>query len=185
MQIGYSLKEIGDNVTLISSLIIPLLILVVIIHGAYKKVNVYDVFVEGAKEGIEIGISIFPCLLGMILGINILISSNVLNVVFSFFKPLFETLRIPMDILPLAFLRPISGSASLSMLNNLLENFGPDSFIGRLSSTIQGSTDTTIYILTLYFGSIGIKKIRYALKAGLIADLAGIIVSIIIVSLLF
>lgn len=171
--------------TLISSLIIPLLILIIVIHGAYKKVNVYDVFVEGAKEGIEIGISIFPCLLGMILGINVLISSNFLDVVFSFFKPLFEFLRIPMDILPLAFLRPISGSASLSMLNNLLEKFGPDSFIGRLSSTIQGSTDTTIYILTLYFGSIGIKKIRYALKAGLIADLTGIIVSIIIVSLFF
>lgn len=185
MLIEYLLEEIGDKVTLISSLIIPLLVLVVVIHGIYKKVNVYDVFVEGAKEGIEIGISIFPCLLGMILGINVLISSNFLDVVFSFFKPLFETLRVPMDVLPLAFLRPISGSASLSMLNNLLETFGPDSFIGRLGSTIQGSTDTTIYILTLYFGSIGIKKIRYALKAGLIADLAGIIVSIIIVSLFF
>lgn len=171
--------------SLVSSLIIPLLILGVIIYGVYKKVNVYDVFVEGAKEGIEIGISIFPCLLGMILGINILISSNFLDVIFNLFKPIFNLLKIPMDILPLAFLRPISGSASLSMLNNLLENFGPDSFIGRLSSTIQGSTDTTIYILTLYFSSIGIKKIRYALKAGLIADLAGIIASIIIVSLMF
>jgi len=185
LRIEYFQKEIGDRVTLISSLIIPILILVVVIHGAYKKINVYDVFVEGAKEGVEIGMSIFPCLLGMILGINILISSNFLDMVFSLIKPLFEILRVPMDILPLAFLRPISGSASLSMLNNLLENFGPDSFIGRLGSTIQGSTNTTIYILILYFGSIGIKKIRYALKAGLIADLAGIIVSIIIVSLLF
>lgn len=169
----------------ISSLIIPLLILIVVIYGVIKKVNVYDVFVEGAKEGVEIGISIFPCLLGMILGINILISSNFLDLIFSFFKPLFSTLRIPVDILPLAFLRPISGSASLSVLNNLLETFGPDSFIGRLGSTIQGSTDTTIYVLTLYFGTVGIKKIKYALKAGLIADLTGIIVSIIIVSLLF
>lgn len=169
----------------ISNLIIPILILGVIIHGIIKKVNVYDVFVEGAKEGVEIGISIFPCLLGMILGINILVSSNFLDLIFNIFKPVFSFFRIPMDILPLAFLRPISGSASLSVLNNLLSTFGPDSFIGRLSSTIQGSTDTTIYILTLYFGTIGIKKIRYALKAGLIADIAGIIVSIVIVSVLF
>lgn len=170
---------------LISSLIIPLLILVVVIYGIVKKVNIYDVFVEGAKEGVEIGFSIFPCLLGMILGINILISSNFLDLIFQVLSPLFSFLKIPIDILPLAFLRPISGSASLSVLSNLLDNFGPDSFIGRLASTIQGSTDTTIYILTLYFGTVGIKKIRYALKAGLIADLAGITVSIIIVSLLF
>ena len=121
----------------------------------------------------------------MILGINILIRSDFLSLIFNLFEPLFSFLKIPMDVLPLAFLRPISGSASLSVLNNLLQNFGPDSFIGRLASTIQGSTDTTIYILTLYFGTVGIKKIKYALKAGLIADIAGFIASIIIVSILF
>ena len=163
----------------------PLLILVVIIYGVIKKVNVYDVFVEGAKEGVQIGISIFPYLLGMILGINILIRSDFLSVIFDLFEPLFSFLKIPMDVLPLAFLRPISGSASLSVLNNLLQSFGTDSFIGRLGSTVMGSTDTTIYILTLYFGTVGIKKIKYALKAGLIADIAGFIASIIIVSILF
>lgn len=171
--------------TTISNLIIPLLVLVVIIYGILKKINVYDVFVSGAKEGLEIGFSLFPCLLGMILGINILVKSNILDLIFGILKPIFTFLKVPVEILPLAFLRPISGSASLSVLSNLLATYGPDSFIGRLASTIQGSTDTTIYILTLYFGSIGIKKIRYALKAGLIADLFGIIVSIIIVSILF
>ena len=171
--------------SIISSLIIPIMILIVLIYGIVKKVDIYDVFVSGAKEGLEIGLSLFPCLLGMILGVNILVKSDLLNLILKIFAPLFSFLKLPMEILPLAILRPISGSASLSILTNLFETFGPDSFIGRIASTMQGSTDTTIYVLTLYFGSIGIKKIRYALKAGLFADLIGIIVSIIVVSLMF
>ncbi len=171
--------------SIISSLIIPIMILIVLIYGIAKKVDIYDVFVSGAKEGLEIGLSLFPCLLGMILGVNILVKSDLLNLILKVFAPLFSFLKLPMEILPLAILRPISGSASLSILTNLFETFGPDSFIGRIASTMQGSTDTTIYVLTLYFGSIGIKKIRYALKAGLFADLIGIIVSIIVVSLMF
>ena len=120
----------------------------------------------------------------MILGINILLKSNFLDVIFNFLKPLFDFIDIPIDILPMALLRPVSGSAALSILNNILTNYGPDSFIGRLASTIQGSTDTTIYILTLYFGTVGIKKIRYSLWAGLIADLGGIVASIIAVTLI-
>ncbi len=169
----------------ISNILIPLLVLGVVLYGIIKKVDVYDVFIEGAKEGINIGISIFPYMLGMILGINILLKSNFLDVIFNFLKPLFDFIDIPIDILPMALLRPVSGSAALSILNNILTNYGPDSFIGRLASTIQGSTDTTIYILTLYFGTVGIKKIRYSLWAGLIADLGGIVASIIAVTLIF
>lgn len=169
----------------ISNLIIPLLVLGVVLYGIIKKVNVYDVFIDGAKEGIEIGISMFPYMLGMILGINVLLKSNFLNLIFGILKPIFDLLRVPIDVLPLAILRPVSGSAALSILNNILSTLGPDSFAGRLASTIMGSTDTTIYILTLYFGTVGIKKIRYSLWAGLIADLAGIIASIIVVSLIF
>ena len=168
----------------ISNILIPLLVLGVVLYKNKKKVDVYDVFIEGAKEGINIGISIFPYMLGMILGINILLKSNFLDVIFNFLKPLFDFIDIPIDILPMALLRPVSGSAALSILNNILTNYGPDSFIGRLASTIQGSTDTTIYILTLYFGTVGIKKIRYSLWAGLIADLGGIVASIIAVTLI-
>ena len=159
---------------LISSLLIPLLVLFVVFYGIVKKINVYDVFIEGAKEGLEIGISMFPYMLGMILGINVLLKSNFLNLIFGILKPIFDLLNVPIDVLPLALLRPVSGST-----------LGPDSFAGRLASTLMGSTDTTIYILTLYFGTVGIKKIRYSLWAGLIADLAGIIASIIIVTLVF
>lgn len=169
----------------ISNILMPLLVLIVIVYGILKKIDVYDVFVEGAKEGINIGISTFPYMLGMILGTNILLKSNFLDVIFGILKPIFDLIKVPIDILPISILRPVSGSAALSVLNNILANFGADSFMGRLASTIQGSTDTTIYVLTLYFGTVGIKKIRYALWAGLIADIAGIIASIIAVSFIF
>ncbi len=169
----------------LADIILPLLVLFIIIYGIIKKVDVYDEFVDGAKEGVQIGISIFPYILGMILGTNILLKSGLLDLIFKLLSPIFEFIRFPKEVFPLAILRPISGNGAISMLNMILSNYGPDSFIGRVASTMQGSTDTTIYILTLYFGSVGIKKTKYALKAGLIADLAGIIASIIIVSLIF
>lgn len=170
---------------IVSSLIIPLMVLGTVLYGILKKVNVYDVFVEGAKESFDMVLSLFPTLLAMILGINIFLKSNLLSTLINFIKPILEFIKIPYQILPMALIRPISGSSSLAFLNNIFQDFGPDSFLGRLGSVIQGSTDTTFYIITLYFGCIGIKKIRYALWAGLFADLIGIISSILIVKFLF
>lgn len=127
----------------------------------------------------------FPCLLAMILGVNILINSDVLELSFQFLKPLLEIIRMPLEVFPMVIARPISGSSSLAILNTILKECGPDGYIGTLASVIQGSTDTTFYILTLYFGSIGIHKIKYALWAGLAADLISVITSIIVVNLLF
>jgi len=127
--------------------------------------------------------SLFPTFIAMILAINLFTNSGFLDFILSFLKPLFNLINIPIEILPLAIVRPISGSASLAYLNNIFQTYGPDSFIGLLSSVMQGCTDTTFYVITLYFGSIGIKKIRYSLFAGLCADLIGIIASIIIVKL--
>jgi spore maturation protein B len=173
------------NITTISSIILPLLILIIIFYGFIKRVNVYDTFVEGAKEGMELSISIFPYLLGMIFSVNILLRSNFLDMLFNFIEPFFKFIKIPIEVLPMAIFRPISGNASLVIMSDIFKVHGPDSFIGRIASVIQGSNDTTIYILTLYFGSIGIKKIKYALWAGLCADLIGIIASIIFVSIIF
>lgn len=169
----------------ISNLIIPLLVLFIIFYGYIKKVNIYDVFIEGAKESFEMIFSLFPSLLAMILGINIFLKSNLLNIFLNFIQPILILIKIPAQILPMALIRPISGSSSLAFLNNIFMEYGPDSFLGRLASVVQGSTDTTFYIITLYFGCIGIKKIRYALWAGLCADLIGIISSILIVKFLF
>lgn len=169
----------------ISNLLIPGLLLIILLYGIKKKVDVYDVFVDGAKESFDMVLTMFPSLLGMILGINIFIKSGILNFLFSLIQPLLDVINIPIQVLIMAIMRPISGSSSLALLNSILEQFGPDGFIGTLASTIQGSTDTTFYILTLYFGSIGIKKIRYSLWVGLAADVIGIITSIILVNYLF
>ncbi len=129
--------------------------------------------------------SLFPTMLAMILGVNIFINSGLLNFMVNIGGYLFKLINFPLEVLPIALIRPISGSASLAILNNIYEINGPDSFIGYMASIMQGSTDTTFYILTLYFGSVGIKKIRHALFSGLCADIIGIIASIIISNIIF
>jgi spore maturation protein B len=170
---------------MLSKLIMPILIIFIITYAFFKKNDIYSSFIRGAKEGIEIVVNLFPYILAMIFGINLIVGSGFIKDVLSLFKPFFDLLKIPIEILPMAIMRPISGNASLALMNDIFNKYGVDSFLGRLSSVIQGSTDTTIYILTLYFGIVGIKKIRYAMWVGLISDLIGIIVSIIVVSLFF
>lgn len=169
----------------ISGIILPVLVLIIVSYGINKKVDIYDVFLEGAKESFDFILTMFPTMLGMILGVNIFLKSGFVNFVFEYLDPLLKLLSLPLEVLPMAFIRPISGSSALAILSSLLKEKGPDSFIGRLASVMQGSTDTTFYILTLYYGSVGIKKIRYSLIAGLGADLAGIIGSIFITQMFF
>ena len=156
--------------------------MIVIVYGVLKKQNVYDLFIEGSKESFDFIFSIFPSMLAMIFGVNIFLKSNIINYLYNFFSNIHV---IPPSVFPLMILRPISGSASLAVLNNILKMHGPDSFCGILASVVQGSTDTTFYVITLYFGSVGIKKVKYAFTAGLFADLIGIISSILIVKFLF
>ena len=166
-----------------SNLVIPIVVLIIIIYGIYKKRNIYEDFLDGAKEGMQLMYSIIPAILAMTFAINIFLKSNVISIPLLILKPIIK--GIPMEVIPMCLLRPVSGTATLAILNNIYSLYGPDSFIGRLSSTIQGCTDTTIYVLALYFGSIKVFKTRYALFVGLFADLIGIIASIIIVSLIF
>lgn len=171
-------------INFLSNAIIPIIILIIIIYGVKKKVNIYDVFIEGAKESIELAINLFPSMLAMILGVNIFLKSGFIEAFFDKLSNIFTFLKIPYQILPMMIMRPISGSSALAILTNIFENHGPDSFLGVLGSILQGSTDTTFYILTIYFGTIGVKKIKYALTAGVIADIICIIISIIIVNLI-
>lgn len=170
---------------IISKIIIPLFVVTIILYGLKKKINIYDVFLKGAKEGLITVFNIFPSVIAMVFAVNILLSSELLETLLVFLKPIFSYFNLPFNILPMAIVRPISGTASLAILNNLLRDFGPDSFIGRLASTLQGCTDTTIYVLALYFGSIKVTKTRYALKVGLFADFIGIVASFTVVKLLF
>lgn len=169
----------------LSKIIIPLFVLSIILYGVKKKVNVYDTFLVGAKEGLIMVFHIAPTIIAMVFAVNIFLDSRFLEGVLSFLRPLLQMADIPIDILPMALLRPISGTASLAIMNDIFIHFGPDSFIGRLASTLQGCTDTTIYVLALYFGSIKVTKTRYSLPVGLFADLCGIIAAFIITSIFF
>lgn len=169
----------------ISVFVIPILVLIITIYGFCKKVNLYDSFIAGAKEGLTTTISIFPYVMGMIFAINIFLTSNFIPTVLSRLAPFFDSINLPVSVLPMALLRPISGTATLAILNDIFASLGPDSFAGRLGSTLQACTDTTFYVITLYFGSIGVSKTRYALKAGLFADLVGVIMAFLIVYLIF
>ena len=164
-----------------SDFVLPILVLIIIISGLIKKINIYEVFIKGAKESFSMIINLFPWLLAMIFGINIFINCGVLDL----FARFFSFIHLPPQLFSLFLVRPISGGASLAITSNILSTFGPDSYIGRLASVMQGSSDTTLYVITLYFGTVGITKIRYALASGLIADAIGIIVSILVVKLMF
>lgn len=164
----------------ISKFIIPLITLIVIVYGIIKKVNIYDEFIEGIKEGLDISLSIFPSMFAIIISVSVFVKSNFLND----FISLIDISLFPKEILPIAILRPISSSSSLMILNNILSTYGPDSLIGKISSIITGSTDTTIYIIGLYYSSIKIKKIRYSLIVGLLADFACVVISILIVNII-
>ena len=164
---------------------IPVLILFILIYGTYKRVPTYETFVEGGKEGIKITFSIIPFLIGMMVAISIFRASGAMDAVISLIKPVLNVLGVPSEVVPLALIRPISGNAALGMASDLISSYGPDSFIGRVASTIQGSTDTTLYVLTVYFGAVGIRKMGDALKVGLWADLVGIGAAILLATIMF
>lgn len=169
----------------ISTWIIPAMILFILLVGLYRKVPAYESFVEGGKEGLQIASTLLPFLLGMMVSIAIFRASGAMEAFTSLLEPFLDLIGFPSEIVPLALVRPISGTAALGMTTELIQTYGADSFIGRLASTMQGSTDTTLYIITVYFGAVGIRKMGDALKVGLLADLIGIIASIIIVSIVF
>lgn len=172
-------------ITSISVWVIPLFILLILVIATKKRLPTYELFVEGGKEGIEMAFSLLPFLVGMMVAITILRSSGALDAFINVLTPVLTWFHIPPEIIPLALIRPISGTAALGLTTELTQYYGPDSFIGRLAATMQGSTDTTLYILTVYFGAVGVSRMRYALKVGLLADVVGIIMAIIVTLLVF
>lgn len=174
-----------EIISSISLWLIPVLIGFILIYGTIKKIPTYESFVEGGKEGIKIAVSIIPFLVGMLVAISVFRASGALDYFMKGVGPVLRAIGIPPEIAPLAIIRPISGTAALGMTSDLIATHGPDSFIGRLASVLQGSTDTTFYVLTVYFGAVGIKKMGDALKVGLLADLIGIIAAIVIVTIVF
>lgn len=168
-----------------STYIVPLFVLFIILYGFKKKVPIYDSFLVGAKNGLVTIFKIAPAVIAMVFATNLFLNSHFLEFVFSYFNPVLEALNIPVSVLPMAMVRPISGTASLAIMSNIFDLYGPDSFVGRLASNLQGCTDTTIYVLVLYFGSIKVTKTKHALSAGLFADAIGIIAAFLITFIFF
>jgi spore maturation protein SpmA len=171
-----------------SNLVLAAIIGAFLIGALYRRVNVFDAFIEGAKGGIQTSLTIMPYLVGMLVAISVLRNSGVLSFIVSGFTWTFTQLGWNTDFtpaLPTALMKPISGSGARAMMIDAMQTFGVDSFVGRLASVLQGATDTTFYIIALYFGSVGIKRARYAIGYGLLADLAGVVASVWVAYLFF
>ena len=188
--VGSALKFLNPEsfktvIEFISTLAIPMLIFLFVGYGVYKKVKVYEQFVEGAKEGFNIAIRIIPYLVAMLVAIGIFRAGGAMDWLVTIMKPVTDFIGMPAEALPMALMRPLSGSGSLGIMTDIISVHGPDSFIGILVSTFFGSTETTFYVLAVYFGAVNIKKTRHAVPAGLLADIAGILGALFIVKLLF
>lgn len=176
---------IHEAITVMSAWLIPLFILLTITYAHIKGVNIFDTFVEGAKEGFTTAVNLIPYLVAMLVAISLFRQSGAMDLLASLLMPILGRFDVPPEILPLAVMRPVSGSSALAITTELLQSKGPDSFLGRLASTVQGSTDTTLFVITVYFGSVGIRKARHALPVGLLADLTGFIAALVVCKIVF
>lgn len=167
-------------INFISNMAMPLMILLIIVYGVIEKNKVFDDFLEGAKDGIEIIVSIFPTLIGLFVAIGALRSSGILDLIINFITPILNVIKFPSEIMPLAMLRPISGSSSIAVATDIMKAYGVDSNIGLIASTIMGSTETTLYTIAIYSATVKIKKTRFVLVAALIADFVGMVVSVVV-----
>lgn len=174
-------ETMGTVTSVASNLILMSIIVLFIVSGLLKKVNVYDAFIEGAKDGFQTAVRIIPYLVAILVGVGVFRASGAMDLLIKGIQWLFEQCGLNTDFvaaLPTAFMKPLSGSGARGLMLEAMKTYGPDSFVGRLSCIFQGSTDTTFYILAVYFGSISIKYTRHALACGLLADLAGVIAAI-------
>lgn len=167
-------------INFISNLAMPMIILLIVTYGLKEKNKVFDTFLEGAKEGIETTINILPTLIGLFVAIGALRSSGILELIAQLASPILNLIQFPSELIPLALLRPISGSSSIAVATDIMKNCGVDSLLGRMASTIMGSTETTLYTIAVYTSCVKIKKTRFILVAALIADIIGMITSVMI-----
>ena len=169
-----------EIVNYLSTAAIPVIVLVIVMYGLIEKRKVYDKFVEGAEEGMEMVFKLLPTLIGIFVAVGALRSSGIIDIIVKEITPICEIFRIPSQIMPLALLRPISGSASIAVATDIMNQYGVDSITGLIASTIMGSTETTLYTIAVYTSCVGIKKIRFVLVASLIADIVGMATSVVI-----
>ncbi|HUP43874.1 MAG TPA: spore maturation protein [Thermoanaerobaculia bacterium] len=164
---------------------IPVLLVGIPLYGLIRKVKVYDVFIEGAKEGFEVAVRIIPFLVGILVAIGMFRGSGAMELLAAGLRPVMQATGFPAELMPLAIIRSLSGSGSLAFTTDLISTHGPDSLIGRIAATMYGSTETTFYVLAVYFGAIGVRRMRHAVPSALIGDLAAVITAVAICSWMF
>ena len=170
---------------LISLWAIPFLVVGITLAGVIRKVKVYEAFVEGAKEGFEVAIRIIPFLVAILVAIGMFRGSGAMDLMTEALRVPLGAIGFPPELFPLAILRSLSGSGSLALTTDIIQHSGPDSLLARMAATMYGSTETTFYVLAVYFGSVGIRRTRHAVPASLIADLAAVISSVVICRWMF
>lgn len=172
-------------ITELSSWAIPLVLLLVPLAAMMRGVKVFEAFVRGAETGFSTAIKTIPYLVAMMVSINIFRASGAMDVLVNFLSPALDIVCFPAELLPHALMRPLSGGAALGIATDTIATHGPDSYLGKLVSTMQGTSDTTFYIVTLYFGSVGIYRYRYAIYSGLAADLTTLLASVYIINAMY
>jgi spore maturation protein B len=164
---------------------IPFFLLTIPLYGAFRRVKVYESFVGGAKEGFQVGVRIIPYLVAILVAVGMLRAAGAIDSLARLLDPVLRSIGMPAEILPFALLRPLSGSGSMGLVAELVKAHGPDSLISRMAATAYASTETTFYVLAVYFGSVGIKKARYAVLTGLLADVTSLIAAVFVCRLVF
>ncbi|MEO8218820.1 MAG: spore maturation protein [Acidobacteriota bacterium] len=176
------MREVFNAVSLWA---IPVLLVGIPFYGMLRGVKVYEAFVEGAKEGFNVAIRIIPFLVAILVAIGMFRASGAMAILTSTLSPLLNLISFPTELVPLALMRPLTGSGSLALVTDLVKTHGPDSLMARIGATMYGSSETTFYVIAVYFGSVGVKKTRHAIPAGLFADLVAVIVSVIVCRWMF
>lgn len=174
-----------DIIQTVSLFAIPALVLCVVVYGAIKKVKIYEAFVEGAKEGFNVGVRIIPFLVAMLVAIGIFRAGGAMDILTAVLSPLTSLIGMPAETVPMAIMRPLSGSGALGVMSEIIKTHGADSLIGRMVSVMMGSGETTFYVLAVYFGSVSVYRTRHAVPAGIVADIASILATVWIVNLVF
>ncbi|QQE13187.1 spore maturation protein [Planctomycetota bacterium] len=179
------MDSIKELLNMASLFIIPAMLLFIPVYGIFKRVPVYEVFVEGAKEGFDIAVMIIPYLVAILFAIGMFRASGAMDYLMDMLRPGLMAMGIPPEVLPMAIARPLTGSGATAILVDIVNEHGTESLISRMAAVISGSTETTFYVIAVYFGAVGVKKIRHALVVGLIADVTAILLAIYVVKWLF
>lgn len=172
-------------VNLVSVWILPLMLIIILTVAMLKKVPVYEAFTDGAKDGFKVAINIIPYLVAIIVGISMFRASGIIDSLGHYLAGVLDFFNVPVDVLPVMIVRSLSGSAALGIFSDIANHFGPDSYATKLSAIIVGSSETTFYVLAVYFGSVGISKVRYAMLVGILADIIGIVAAITVAHVFF